>query len=453
MPATWDDFEAVDAPAKGAATNWADFEPVDPPGRKRFPSPAKGVPGLPMPEDFVRLSPAEQEEYGRTGEMMMPENPAVTLSRAGKGLAGGLADVGTLPQRDTGEEGVFPNARAGLALEKMPIETTMEQPTTPKGISFPYKVASGLLETTPKLAAVAASGPGAPLTAGFVFGTDERGAFHPDDAAVAAALPFVGKYSGEIVGTLAQKLGVTGARALEIWKAAGALTGAAGYLATIDESKIENLPPEQRDQARIDMVAGLIGQSVLGPMGVERKPIPEEVTRASGVLPRAGAAAQEVITGEDLEMPTGGRPPMRPKRNQPVMVPGTPAEERLTVTEEIRRAKADTLNKIKALFPEAKLNNEQARVFRDLAFPKGEAPEEPGPGPEPEGGAPKPAAPEEAPQLKRAREVLAHPLDIFRRVQRKRSASARDWTRRGPSLAELRAMEAKARAEGRSERH
>jgi hypothetical protein len=317
----WDEFEAVDAPAKGAATNWADFEPVDPPGRKRFPSPAKGVPGLPMPEDFVRLSPAEQEEYGRTGEMMMPENPAVTLSRAGKGLAGGLADVGTLPQRDTGEEGVFPNARAGLALEKMPIETTMEQPTTPKGISFPYKVASGLLETTPKLAAVAASGPAAPLTAGFVFGTDERGSFHPDEAAVAAALPFVGKYSGEIVGTLAQKLGVTGARALEIWKAAGALTGAAGYLATIDESKIENLPPEQRDQARIDMVAGLIGQSVLGPMGVERKPIPEEVTRASGVLPRAGAAAQEVITGEDLEMPTGGRPPMRPKRNQPVMVP------------------------------------------------------------------------------------------------------------------------------------
>jgi hypothetical protein len=43
----------------------------------------------------------------------------------------------------------------------------------------------------------------------------------------------------------------------------------------------------------------------------------------------------------------------------------------LTVTEEIRRAKADTINKIKALFPEAKLNNEQARVFRDLAFPKG----------------------------------------------------------------------------------
>jgi hypothetical protein len=53
-------------------------------------------------------------------------------------------------------------------------------------------------------------------------------------------------------------------------------------------------------------------------------------------------------------------------------VPETPAEPRTVVTEEIRAARADTIKKIQDLFPDAKLTREQARVFRDVAFPKTE---------------------------------------------------------------------------------
>ena len=106
-----------------------------------------------------------------------------------------------------------------------------------------------------------------------MFGTTPEG-FDPAQAAVAAVLPWVGKYSGAIIGKIADKFGVSSTKAYAAWKAAGAMTGAAGYLAAIDESKIRTLPPEQRDAARIDMVAGLIGQSVLGPMGVEKTKTP-----------------------------------------------------------------------------------------------------------------------------------------------------------------------------------
>src|SRR5437868_5093951 len=54
-----------------------------------------------------------------------------------------------------------------------------------------------------------------------------------------------------------------------MFKAAGGTAGAASYLAVIDESKIEQLPPQEQHQARLDMLASLIGQSALGPIGVD----------------------------------------------------------------------------------------------------------------------------------------------------------------------------------------
>ena len=105
----------------------------------------------------------------------------------------------------------------------------------------------------------------------------------------------------------------------------------------------------------------------------ERAPVAPVVARAQG--PPA--------PGSLLRMPPGTRPtptePIGPavtpaqllqlNRAKPV-VPATPSEPRTNVIEEIRAAGADTLNKIKALYPKDQRSNEQWRVLRDLAFPK-----------------------------------------------------------------------------------
>ncbi len=105
----------------------------------------------------------------------------------------------------------------------------------------------------------------------------------------------------------------------------------------------------------------------------ERAPVAPVVARVQG--PPA--------PGELLRMPPGTRPtptePVGPavtpaqllqlNRAKPV-VPATPSEPRTSVIEEIRAAGADTLNKIKALYPKDQRSNEQWRVLRDLAFPK-----------------------------------------------------------------------------------
>jgi hypothetical protein len=62
-----------------------------------------------------------------------------------------------------------------------------------------------------------------------------------------------------------------------------------------------------------------------------------------------------------------GFPPIAP-RTRPV-VPETVGAPRETVIETIRNADARTLTQIQALFPEAKLSREQARAFRNIAFP------------------------------------------------------------------------------------
>ncbi len=61
--------------------------------------------------------------------------------------------------------------------------------------------------------------------------------------------------------------------------------------------------------------------------------------------------------------------PSAPPKPPRATVPGTPSEERITAVEEIRRAKATTIRQIQALFPRAELSREQARVYRDLAWP------------------------------------------------------------------------------------
>ena len=316
-----------------------------------------------------------KKALGWEEELGIP-TPGKVMGQAGKMITGALADVGTLPQHEAGEP-LLPNVTAAAEGKPLPVMQLMDNPAVSKAISVPYKAATGLLETVPQVTAVTAAtalGVPAPLAAAGIYGQTEEG-FSPEQAGVAAALPFIGKYSGEIIGALAKRLGVSATQAVNLLKGLGGITGAAGYLGLIDESKIEQLPPEKRDEARIQALANILGQSLLGPMGVEKEPPKPEFQ---------GPPA----TGAVLNTPKGAPGPAGKKVAQPVEVPGTPAEPRTTVIGELRSAGANTTKKVQQYFKSRgfDLSNEQARDYRVQAFPETRAKPEPQPTTPTQGG-------------------------------------------------------------------
>jgi hypothetical protein len=111
-------------------------------------------------------------------------------------------------------------------------------------------------------------------------------------------------------------------------------------------------------------------------------------------------------TGESLDMPGGARPivatpgetplgPEAPNRVRKPEVPETPAEQRLSVIEEIRQKNARTRAEIQKLFKERGLTNEQAAALRNAAWGK---PEPAKPAETPQEETEEVSAPAEAPQ-------------------------------------------------------
>lgn len=160
-----------------------------------------------------------------------------------------------------GNVGVEPDTGA------KPLEEGMALlPTAPRIAS---EAAYGLVESAPRVGSVLAMqalGIPAPVGAGLAFGVNEEG-FSPKDAAVAAALPYIGKFTGQITGTIAKRFGVSSAKAVQAFETAGGAAGAAGYLGTIQASEIANLPEDQRKNAVINSIASNIGLVGLGAMG------------------------------------------------------------------------------------------------------------------------------------------------------------------------------------------
>ena len=350
-----------------------------------------------------------------------PPNPLVTglaraLTVAGRAVYGEMMDIGsdifgeTMRERASERrgEGEAPprNIEALISGEDMPAEKQIRN--LPAPLNYAAEGVRGFVESTPKLAAVAgghAFGVPAAVTAPVVFGSTEHG-FDYEQAAVAAALPWVGRYSGEIVGKLAQTLGVDTTVALNIIKGLGGMGAAAGFLGLIDWRHIRNLPPDEQHQAKVEAVGGFFSQLAMGPVGVKFKArTPAEVAaaemidqvRASRSNPRdveadveaeaiAGgqglatmgerAPGPAIVTAEDF-LAIEPKPPVEPKepisgvsgRTMRPTVPATPPEPYETVLQTIRAADARTIGAIQQLFPKAQLNRERARVLRDAAFP------------------------------------------------------------------------------------
>lgn len=293
MANDYSDLEVVNPGGGGGTAVADDLEVVSHP---ESPSKALKFPGY---DRFLKDLPIyqQQAENLRTGDAgMQPGTELSTeLARAGqRGIktAGTVLDTAGKALKDVVGAYAFeaigdPESQAkqlGITNEQLgklgfkdlepetgvkPLEQGMQ--TLPTPLRLPSEAAYGLVETAPRLAAVTAAqalGVPTPVAAGAIFGTTSQG-FDPKQAAIAAALPFVGKYSGELSGVIAKRFGVSNEAALNAIKGAGATVGPSAPLIVEGEREIANLPEDQKKSARIELYSNILGQSALGLMGVE----------------------------------------------------------------------------------------------------------------------------------------------------------------------------------------
>jgi hypothetical protein len=245
--------------------------------------------------------------------------PAAKGARfVGKALVGGLADIGSdvtgQTLRDQAEQeaarkealrtgrtpsdaGATGNVQALAEGEPMPAEEQSKFLPTPLRVA--ERASQGLIESAPQLAAVAgfeALGVPAPVSAAVVFGSTENG-FDTKQAAIAAAVPFVGKYSGDIVQAIAKRYGVSSERALQIFNTAGGAGGATTFLAGMQAVDIAKLPTEQRKDAIIEAIAANIGQLPLALAGHGA----EHEQPAAAVTPDLAADLQSAMRGNQIK--------------------------------------------------------------------------------------------------------------------------------------------------------
>jgi hypothetical protein len=206
---------------------------------------------------------------------------------------------------------VTPGKGVESVRKQIPAQDIEELPTyadvraAPGALRIPASAAQGIVKSLPQLALTAAGGEviGTPAAAAAVFGSTPQG-FDPKAAAIAAALPFAGKYSGEIAGAIAKQFGVESSTALNWIKGAAGTAGPAAGLIAEQETEISKLPKEQQHEARINMWANIAGQLALGPMGVEFE---------RGGAPRAEAGPEKIsVEGRQLKPRAPELPEIKP---------------------------------------------------------------------------------------------------------------------------------------------
>jgi hypothetical protein len=198
-----------------------------------------------------------------------------------------------IPAQDIEELPTYADVRAAPGMKIPLIDTPVAS------------VAQGIVKSLPQLALTAAGGEviGTPAAAAAVFGSTPQG-FDPKAAAIAAALPFAGKYSGEIAGAIAKQFGVESSTALNWIKGAAGTAGPAAGLIAEQETEISKLPKDQQHEARINMWANIAGQLALGPMGVEFE---------RGGAPRAEAGPEKIsVEGRQLKPRAPELPEIKP---------------------------------------------------------------------------------------------------------------------------------------------
>lgn len=272
-------------------------------------------PPLPLPETVKNMSQSEREAINKAQEYSVGDT-AVALGRVGKAGVGLLADITTADENTSSVAEYFSNTLAAIKGEKMPIEALMEgtykNPLSP--VPFAYKVSSGLLETAPKLAATLISGPASPAVAGYLFGYDEQGKFHPANAVVAAALPIAGKWGGGIAETVAGDLGVDSQQALSWINGAGRYATGNAVIATQQALELapewSKMTEDEKKKAIQEGAANMLVNGILslGDLRIEK----------AGVSPEIDAAARKALSIRRTE---SGQPIYPPGYKGPLLEP------------------------------------------------------------------------------------------------------------------------------------
>jgi hypothetical protein len=212
--------------------------------------------------------------------------PARFLSDVGKGALN-LGAQGAFNITGQGEE-----AEKLLSGDMTPLqEGTKLLPPVPQTLA---RTGQSILETGPKLAAVVASGPAAPATGAYLFGFDDEGKFHPDQAAINAALPMVSKLGGGIATTLAGRLGVSSDAALNLINAGGRYGTANAVLSA------QALPgwEQMTDDQKAATVGGILANGLVGLAdfhGIKSEGGKVDLTEANRVLTEAAERAKQNI--------------------------------------------------------------------------------------------------------------------------------------------------------------
>lgn len=168
----------------------------------------------------------------------------------------------------------------------LPIQEEVEQK---RGVNrFMGKALLGLAEMEPKLATsiLAGGGVGSLIggtgrlalagrtlatgaTAALPFSIDEEGNLDVKNAAILTALPAVSQLGGKLTTRLVQRYpGISSESAKRVVEGAGGLLAANAYLLATQTPEILKLPPEEREQAVLDLMAVNLGPSLLGLVGL-----------------------------------------------------------------------------------------------------------------------------------------------------------------------------------------
>lgn len=297
--------------------------------RRRYSQPAlRSEESFRLPEmatigDGSRLSlPSARESFASflndAGDFRPIENFGRGMGVSGQALKGGFADAANLL---VGGEAITPedpfeNLRAAAFQEPMPVNETIRN--LPTGQRLAVTAAGSIPEVAPRLAgtaALTAAGVPIPAAAAINFGVTNEGEVSPKDAALAAAIPFVGRYGGRIASEVAKRYGISSERALQAVNAAGNQAAANTYLGVAQASEIVNLPEEERADAWIDAIAANVGQSLLAvPEVISSRGRPSaspEPVREPAPAPSPTPAEPSVARVADADLQVSVQSPMK----------------------------------------------------------------------------------------------------------------------------------------------
>lgn len=302
----------------------------------------RSYPFGPFPQGAVTMTP--EEAQGATATI------ARGIAAPGKALYAGLADVGTAllsppagagagplgqvttpvpPPTTPGYEEPPSNVEALIRGEPLPAD--YQAAVLPPVARGTLSAAKGLVETAPQLAAIAggqAMGVPAPLTAAALFGPTEQG-FDVKQAAIAAALPVVGKWSGSLAEILATRLGVTSEAAANIINRIGGSTGATAILTADQWNEIRKLPEDKQKDAWVDAIGNIASMGLLGATGEARSRPIDLVRRDIGRTIGGAKTTPEMRRQLVLAGAEGGTPIILPGERPgppPGFIPRTPGE-------------------------------------------------------------------------------------------------------------------------------